>query len=299
MFRSAVAKASEFTYPVIMSRRSVAKECGGGCGSFIVVNDQGWIVTAGHVIDQITQMVSEESVARSHESREAAIRTDASLSDRDRRVQLKALGKLDPAKTMHAAVWWGGLGDGLQKVARVPGLDFAVAQLSNFDASKVSSYASFKTSFNAFVPGVSLCKLGYPFFSAVPGYDDQSGSFSYPQHFFTPRSFPIDGILTRTQEVQVVDASGNVLQSPFPLVNVETSTPGLRGQSGGPMFDVDGVVWAIQSFTTHTPLGFAPTIKVGTADLTEHQFINLGTGPASVSIADLLRSIGVQFNESP
>lgn len=37
---------------------------------------------------------------------------------------------------------------------------------------------------------------------------------------------------------------------------IETSTPRLRGQSGGPIFDVNGAIWAIQSQTHHLKLGF-------------------------------------------
>ena len=42
---------------------------------------------------------------------------------------------------------------------------------------------------------------------------------------------------------------------------LETSSAGLLGQSGGPIFDIDGTVWAMQSRTTHLPLGFAPKVN--------------------------------------
>jgi len=40
------------------------------------------------------------------------------------------------------------------------------------------------------------------------------------------------------------------------LIGFEMSTPGLRGQSGGPAFDVDGKVWGMQSVTGHLDLDF-------------------------------------------
>src|SRR5882672_1473622 len=40
------------------------------------------------------------------------------------------------------------------------------------------------------------------------------------------------------------------------IVGFELSTPGLRGQSGGPVFDTSGVIWGIQSRTHHLDLDF-------------------------------------------
>ena len=34
------------------------------------------------------------------------------------------------------------------------------------------------------------------------------------------------------------------------------STPGLRGQSGGPLFDREGIVYGMQHLTSHLHLGF-------------------------------------------
>lgn len=62
----------------------------------------------------------------------------------------------------------------------------------------------------------------------------------------------------------------------FPLALIETSSPGLKGQSGGPIFDKEGTVFGIQSRTMHFPLGFAPPVQDGTARHKEHQFINVG-----------------------
>lgn len=59
---------------------------------------------------------------------------------------------------------------------------------------------------------------------------------------------------------------------------IETSTPGLRGQSGGPIFDTEGNIWAIQSQTISLPLGFSPKLKKGKKETIEHQFINVGIG---------------------
>ena len=65
----------------------------------------------------------------------------------------------------------------------------------------------------------------------------------------TPR-FPIEGMVTRH-----VSDSNNV-------IGFEMSTPGLRGQSGGPVFDTDGKVWGMQAQTAHLDLDFDINQKV-------------------------------------
>jgi len=47
----------------------------------------------------------------------------------------------------------------------------------------------------------------------------------------------------------IVDENGN-------MIGIELSTPGLRGQSGGPLFRSDGLIYGIQSMTNHLHLGF-------------------------------------------
>ena len=74
---------------------------------------------------------------------------------------------------------------------------------------------------------------------------------------------------------------------------LETSSPGLRGQSGGPIFDTDGRVWALQSRTTHLPLGFSPEVEVNGKEVTEHQFLNVGWGVHSETIIDFANLHGV------
>ena len=57
--------------------------------------------------------------------------------------------------------------------------------------------------------------------------------------------FPIEGMVTR----HFGDPTGKIF-------GVEMSTPGLKGQSGGPLFDTAGLVYGMQSRTNHLYLGF-------------------------------------------
>jgi hypothetical protein len=103
----------------------------------------------------------------------------------------------------------------------------------------------------------------------------------------------MDGIFTR-------NLSGGQSADGYPLQFVETSSPGLRGQSGGPTLDKDGVVWAIQSQTQSIPLGFRPTWKDENGkDVEEHQVLNLGMGVHPETLQALFARHGVNVAWSP
>ena len=97
-------------------------------------------------------------------------------------------------------------------------------------------------------------------------------------------------MLTRFEEVVVVDANGNPLPPPkYPLRYLETSSPGLRGQSGGPTFDEKGAIWALQAQTVTYPLDLeAPKAALRVREHIEHQFLNVGRGIHAETIIGLL-----------
>jgi hypothetical protein len=72
----------------------------------------------------------------------------------------------------------------------------------------------------------------------------------------------------------------------------------LRGQSGGPIFDANGTVWAIQSHTAHLPLGFTPKVQRQGRAFEEYQFLNVGLGVHASVIAAVLRDLGIPFRLS-
>jgi hypothetical protein len=103
MFRVANTLAQKFTFPIIMLRKTVAGKCSGGIGSFVVVNDEGWIVTCLHIVKAVQDLVSQEQTARSIESQNAAINGDTSLSGSERKRRLAAVPRLAPTDTDRAA----------------------------------------------------------------------------------------------------------------------------------------------------------------------------------------------------
>jgi hypothetical protein len=135
---------------------------------------------------------------------------------------------------------------------------------------------------------VSLCRLGYPFYQASATFDEETNQFNLPPDALPVPRFPSEGMLTRLLVGDL--ATTPPVQPKF----IETSSAGLRGQSGGPIFDVDGHIWGIQSRTAHLPLGFDPEVGVpGGAKVTEHQFMNVGIGASSETVLAFLHHHGV------
>ena len=53
MFADACERAARFTRPVIISTRQADGKVTAGCGAFVVLNEDGWIFTAGHIFDSL------------------------------------------------------------------------------------------------------------------------------------------------------------------------------------------------------------------------------------------------------
>jgi hypothetical protein len=81
--------------------------------------------------------------------------------------------------------------------------------------------------------------------------------------------FALEGIVSRFQAVKVEGRE-------TPATFIETSSPGLRGQSGGPLLDVAGRVCGVQSHTAHLDLGFDASYQRDGERVVERQFLNIG-----------------------
>ena len=294
MFRQAIAIASQYTLPIILSRKTVGGACSSMIGAFIIVNDEGWIVTANHILELFKKLSDETQMMRDIETQRNDIKGDAKLSAKERRSRLSKLKRPGKNATDQCSAWWGRSGVEATSMAGISAGDIGVAQLHPFDPAWVTTYPVFKDPSKNFEPGTSLCKLGFPFHSIQPPWNVQAQNFELPPGALPVPRFPIEGIFTRTIDIVVPGAPA----PPFPLRLVETSSPGLRGQSGGPIFDVKGTIWAVQSDTVHYPLGFDPAVPGGKSGDTEHQFLNVGRGVHPDTIFGLLRNQGVKFQIS-
>ena len=257
MFTDAVKKVSRFTRPIMFISRSYKSEqVIPGAATMFFVNDKGTALTTRHVAEEILQ--AEKINQRYGEFRQAQMQTAG--SPKDHKAGLRKLEKdfgYRNGTRVNLKVRFLGAVTPIRKftIHLHPEYDLAILQFEDFESlNYVPDDIALLEDESYLSPGRSLCRLGYPFpeFSNFT-YDKATDQIHWTDQDPIIPSFPIDGIMTR----RLGDANGRVY-------GIEMSTPGLRGQSGGPLFDTEGRICGLQFATHHLPLGFDPD---GTAKL--------------------------------
>jgi len=266
MFADAFKLASCFTRPVIISTRYFDKTVECGCGAFIVINEEGWIITAAHIFESL--------LAHHQHAKE--------ISDQK---------KTNPKWVTNHSFWWGNDGVQIKDIKLFQEGDLAIGRLEPFDPKTIKTYPVFKNPVRLDI-GTSLCKLGFPFHEIKASFNNAKNTFELAPGSVPLPFFPLEGIYTR----DVVTGKSNDGKQEIRFL--ETSSPGLRGQSGGPIFDKNGTIWALQSRTSHFPLGFSPKINKNGTEIEENQFLNVGMGVHIKLILDFLRDNDVKFSIS-
>jgi hypothetical protein len=290
MFKDAYEIASQFTHPVILSIRFYDKSVESGLGSFIILNDEGWIITAAHILDPAFAHQQHTAEIKSFNEKVDLINNNDKLKHHLKQRQLK---KLVPNKKWitNYSFWWG---NDIFKISNFEILrenDLAIGKIENYDKRFQKIYPKLKEP-SDLKNGTSLCKLGYPFYKIKTEFIEESNSFKLDPNVFPIPRFPLDGIFTRNI------LAGKSKDNKFDIKFIETSTPGLKGQSGGPTFDIYGNIWAIQSQTKNLDLGFSPKIKRGKKEIEENQFLNVGWGVHVDTVVKFLTDKGVNFELS-
>ena len=281
MFATAISVAQGYTRPLIVSWVDQNDVCTSSLGTHVLVNADGWALTAWHMVAQVQQLEAALTATIAYEKEKAAILADPSRLPDQRRKKARQLSA--PVVQVKAfSLWCGNDAWTFKEFHAVPGADLAAVRINGIDPASVSQFPTFKDPSSGIVPGTSLCRLGFPFQEVTPKFDAANNRFDLGtvQLVF----FPNEGILTRI-------ASDNPNAADL-VAFIETSSPGLKGQSGGPIFDRQGTVWGIQSHTGHLALGFSPPQPGGKPGQVEHQFLNVGRGAHPATIVNLLRKVG-------
>lgn len=259
MFQQAIEKVLQFTRPLHSISRTYSGLVLPGSSTFFFVNDQGIAITCKHVAEMIpaAQNISQQFLHFKTELN--AIPKDNKFKRNLQGLELKY--KYLPETTIQLKNNFLNCFDTIQEITchAHPTLDLAILEFKGFNKIFYTSHARFLKDSSKIKQGMSLCRIGYPFpefsnFRHNPGTDDiewtNTGNLNSP-------SFPIDGIVTRFVANSAAEG----------ITGIEMSTPGLRGQSGGPLFDSNGTVYGMQFATNHLHLGF---------DLKDHEIINNG-----------------------
>ena len=291
MFANAYGLAAGYTWPVVISARHWDGTVRCSCGAFVILNDAGWVATAAHVLDSFFTFQKHAEEIRAHREAANAIEEDVALNFKQKR---KKLGRLaaNPMWITNHSFWWGKDGLELRDVSAIRGPDLAIGRLEPFDRTWVPNYPTIKDPTRGLQPGSSLCRLGFPFHAINATFDPQREVFDLPKGTLPIPRFPLEGIYTRN--VVLGEGAKHKYESKF----LETSSPGLMGQSGGPIFDVRGTVWSIQSKTKHLELGFSPRVRKNGREVEENQFLNVGWGVHPEVLVAFLSDNGINFQRS-
>lgn len=287
MFANALKSVSIYTHPVIISRRLYNGNVESGCATFIILNEEGWILTSAHALAAL-HIAQKHNIERSeYEKKITEIESDPNLIRKQKNKKIKRL-PFNKQWITNNSYWWGQDGRTIKNFMFADLADLATGRLEPFDGKSISVYPAFKDPQKELPVGTSLCRLGFPFHKISATFDEGKNMFQLAPDTLPMPRFPLDGIHTRVA-IFVDQKSGRQVKF------IETSSAGLRGQSGGPIFDVNGNIWGLQSRTSHFPLGFSPKIKRGNKEVEEHQFINVGLGTHVEEIVRFLTEKKVKF----
>jgi len=290
MFSKAYEIASQFTNPVVFSMRFFDKSVDCVNGAFIILNRDGWIVTVAHLFNPYFASQKHKNEISAYDEQILKIENDTSLSDNQKK-QKKSEYHSNPKWITNYSFWWGKDGVEIKDLKVLQEGDLVIGRLEPFDPKLISQYPILKNPKDLKI-GTSLCKLGYPFHDVKISFDEITKKFELAPGTLPIPVFPLEGIYTRN------GFSGRSKDKKYEIKFIETSSPGLRGQSGGPIFDVHGTVWGVQSQTAHLPLGFNPDFEINGKKIEEYQFLNVGLGIHPELLVKYLRDNNVDFQMS-
>ena len=106
MFSKAYELASQYTHPVIVSMRFFDKTVESGLGSFVVLNDDGWIITAAHILDPAFAHKQHTKEIKVYNDQVESIKNNSKLNHKLKQRQLKKI-KPNNKWITNFSFWWG------------------------------------------------------------------------------------------------------------------------------------------------------------------------------------------------
>jgi hypothetical protein len=294
MFTTAIETVANFTRPI----HSILRTYGGkqvipSSSTLFFVNDQGYAVTCKHVVELLLSSENINQQFTNFKTERSRLVNDNKYKQHIRGLELKH--NLNPESFVEIRNNFLDCIDSMSGfTCHVhPTYDLAILKFNDFKQIMYTGHARFLKDGASIRQGKMLCRLGFPFPEFTNfRYNESADQIEWTSEGIvqSPR-FPLEGMVTRF----LGDANG--------VIGIELSTPGLRGQSGGPLFDQDGVVYGMQFSTKHLHLGFDlidKEIMVNNKPkkVTDYSFIHLGQCIHVDVIKNFLREHNVWFEEA-
>ena len=176
------------------------------------------------------------------------------------------------------------------KIIMHPTYDLALIKF-NATTPLYSNFAYLKKD-NLINPGKFLVRSGFAF----PEFDNYKIDIQSNKLIFTDKGnantplFTNEGMITR------------IVANKKEVYGIELSTPGIKGTSGGPLYDENGIVYGIQSLSKHYHLGFdiveeKVLIHGEYQSVSNYPFISLGECISVNIIKDFLNEHKIKYYE--
>lgn len=293
MFVDAIKKVSDFTRPIhIITREYNSDFVIPGAATMFFVNEFGQALTCKHVAEIIVQANTVNNQYSQFKKEKDALSKNNKYNRRLKELEQKYRYRKDITVQIKSRfIDCVNRFDSLEIIPH-PLYDLAIIKFIGYDNLAYKDYAVFLGDDAKVQQGKHLCRLGFPF----PEFSNYKYNIEQDDIEWTAEgqpntpSFPLDGMITR-----LLLNEGNI-------IGIELSTPGLRGQSGGPLFDAEGKIYGMQSMTHHLHLGFDikdQEILEGSKKkkVSNYPFLHLGNCVHVNIIKSFLKDKNIKFYE--
>lgn len=281
MFVSAIEKVGGFTRPIFtIMRKYGSAEINPGAATIFFVNDEGWAVTTGAVARMIIDAGNIDKKYNDFLEKKKLVPGGYNFEEGIR--QLEEYYKYDSNSVAQLKINFVDCVDVIRGVqCKIhPKVDLALVHFEGFSKVGYRGHAVFVGDGEIVKQGKYLCRLGFPFpeFNNFR-YDIENDNILWTNEGRrTMPRFPGDGMVTR------------LVGGPDGIVGVEMSTPGFKGQNGGPLFDEKGIIYGMHSGTSKLNLGMSIHVDVIKAFMRQEKVRYETDGPDKTGSAPLTLS---------